>query len=157
MMPRWQNTAIWSGAVVFLDRLFLFNYRTALCPSMPGQTPGLDSNWNVAAPLLEQMNKTEAEQNKNDQQQTNERINVGFLQGMDGIMTSCGWYLVAAITIAKGCLSAPFFSGNGTSPTASSFLLSGCLLVTDWKWVLSYLDSNSNFCKNGFRGGMMGE
>lgn len=49
---------------------------------MPGQTPGLDSNWNVAAPLLEQMNKTESKQNKNNQQQTNERFNVGFLQGM---------------------------------------------------------------------------
>ena len=82
MMPRWQNTAIWSGAVVFLDRLFLFNYRTALCQSVPGPTAGLDADRNVAAPLLEQMNETESKQNKNNQQQTNERFNVGFLQGM---------------------------------------------------------------------------
>lgn len=82
----------------FLDRLFLFNHRTALCQSMPGQTPGPDSNWNVAAPLREQMNKTESKQTKknktktkNNQQQTHERLNVGFLQGM------ASWQVAGAI------------------------------------------------------------
>lgn len=52
---------------------------------MPGQTPGPDSDRNVAAPLREQMNKTESKQNQTknkNNQQTHERLNVGFLQGM---------------------------------------------------------------------------
>lgn len=152
-MPRGQNTAIWSGAAVSLARLFLFNYRTPLCRSTPGQTPGLHSTWNVAAPLLEQMNKTESEQNKNNQWQTNERFNVGFSSG-HGIMTSGGWcYLECCHTVAKGRPSAPFFSGNGTLQQAAPSLCSCCSLVTDWMCVLSYWDSNENFSKKGGRGG----
>lgn len=42
----------------------------------------------------------------------------------------------------KGLPECPFFAGNGTSPSASSFLLSCCLLVTDWMCVLAYSDRN---------------
>lgn len=77
-------------------------------------------------------------QNRNNQRQTNERFNVGFSSG-HGRMTSGGWrYLECRHTIAKGRLSAPFFSGHGTLQQAASSLLSCCSLVTDWMCVLSY-------------------
>lgn len=83
--------------------------------------------------------------------EVNELVHHGSARSIDGCPASCPGQQGRASTAGhggeqgcqrqKGCLSAPFFSGIGTSPTVSSFLLSGWLLVTDWMWVLviSYL------------------
>lgn len=124
-MPRWQNTAIWSGAVVIIIIIF----RQALpiqlqntCASPRQGRAGLAFE-KLLCPSAgtDEQNIIETEQK---QATTNKwRLHVGSLQGM---AWGQAWAQSrSAIASTEGYFRAPFFWGGGASPAAPPFLVHG--------------------------------
>lgn len=128
MVPRWQNTAIWSGAVVIIIIIIIIIiiFRQALPIQLQNTSAspcrGRAGLWETALPLCwNRCTKQNRNRTKTSNNKQMKRLNVGSFRGWheDKVWTLSR----SAIASTEGYFCVPFFLGNGASPIAPSFLV----------------------------------